>query len=269
MTMKQSFPILNFKTFLLLFGLFGLFLSACKPEPFVFNTQIKGKFTVKHQSESFAGEWVVLLLEDKEIQRIKTRSDGSFKFSPVGVVGEQKLRMYLLNKDYVSNKTEAAISSPYPFQTYSPYYTANKIGYNTIYYSTYYIDSYEGSLLEDGHTFLPVPLAGAKNEMEIELIRTTEVKLHFRYSPGITPPFLSYFGFDFIYTVPYPTISSFGTFQVPLEGRTFTIKHLPEKSEVFIPYLYRSISSFETVYDTVKFLSGSKENPIEKEILIL
>ncbi len=66
MTMKQSFPILNFKTFLLLFGLFCLFLSACKPEPFVFNTQIKGKFTVKHQSESFAGEWVVLLLEDKE-----------------------------------------------------------------------------------------------------------------------------------------------------------------------------------------------------------
>jgi len=266
--MKQSAFKQYCKTGLQFIGIFSLLLQGCKPEPFVFNTHVEGKFIVKHQSEPFAGEWVVLLLEDKEIQRTKTRSDGSFKFGPVGIDGEQKLQMYLLNKDYVSNKTEAPISIPYSFETYSTYYTANTIGYNTIYYSTNFVDSYEGSLLEDGHTFLPVPITGAKNEMEIELTRTTEVKLHFRYPPGITPPFLSSFGFDYIYTVPYPTITSFGTFRVPLEGRTFSIKHLPEKSEVFIPYFYWSISNFETVYDTVKFLSGSKENPTEKEILI-
>jgi hypothetical protein len=266
--MKRSVLKQYGKTGLQYIGILFLLLQGCKPEPFVFNTHIEGKFIVKHQSEPFAGEWVVLLLGDKEIQRTKTRSDGSFKFSPVGVVDDQKLKMYLLNKDYVSNKTEAVNSIPFSLETYSPYFTANTIGYNTIYYSTYFVDSYEGSLLEEGYTFLPVPLAGAKNEMEIELTRTTEVKLHFRYPPGITPPFLSYFGFDYINTVPYPTITSFGTFQVPLEGRTFTIKHLPEKSEVFIPYFYRSISNFETVYDTVKFLSGTKENSIEKDILI-
>ena len=63
-------------------GIFFLLISACKPEPFAFNTHIEAKCSLKHSNEPFAGEWVVLLLDGKEIQRAKTGSDSRFKFKP-------------------------------------------------------------------------------------------------------------------------------------------------------------------------------------------
>jgi hypothetical protein len=241
--------------------------SACKPEPFAFNTQIEGSLSLKHSSEAFANESIVLLLDGKELQRTKTDRNGKFRFTPFPAKQEQNIQMYLL-------KPEVTLDTTLPFTGWwdkegkqYPFFTCDEIGYNII--STNYatFSESERAILEQGYTFLPPPTAGLKNKMQFELIRTTEVKLHFRYPPGSNPPFFCYFGFEQINTVPYPTVTSFETFTVPREGRTFTIKHLPEKSEVTIPFFYTN-QSFQTVYDQITLVTGSAESIIEREILI-